>query len=130
MTAVADASVLVAALTDASAKGDWARDVVAAGVCAPHLVLVEAASALRRLERSKSVSLLEAVSAYRDLVRGQVSLLEFAPFAERIWELRSAISVYDAWYVAIAETYDLPLATLDGKLVRAAGPKCKFTTPP
>jgi predicted nucleic acid-binding protein len=50
------------------------------------------------------------------------------PFAERIWELRHAITSYDAWYVAIAEALRLPLATLDKRLARARGPKCEFLT--
>jgi predicted nucleic acid-binding protein len=31
--------------------------------------------------------------------------------------------------VALAEALQLPLATLDSKLSRAAGPKCAFITP-
>ncbi len=34
----------------------------------------------------------------------------FGPCAERIWELRNTITAYDAWYVAVAELLDAPLA--------------------
>ena len=51
-------------------------------------------------------------------------------FAERVWELRANLSSYDAWYVAIAELADMPLATLDQKLTRAPGPGCEFLLPP
>lgn len=37
---------------------------------------------------------------------------------------------YDAWYVALAEMFACPLATLDGRLSRATGPQCQFATPP
>ena len=31
-----------------------------------------------------------------------MALLPFAPFEERIWELRHNLTAYDAWYVAVA----------------------------
>jgi predicted nucleic acid-binding protein len=40
------------------------------------------------------------------------------------------VTAYDAWYVAIAEALELPLATLDRRLVAANGPRCEFATPP
>jgi hypothetical protein len=43
VSAVVDASLLVAATSDAGAEGQWAEDVVrAGGLVAPHLALVEA----------------------------------------------------------------------------------------
>jgi len=39
------------------------------------------------------------------------------------------VTAYDAWYVALAEAYDAPLATLDTRLVDAPGPACAFDTP-
>ena len=130
MSIVADASVLVAATTDSGLEGVWAEEVLLqGGTVAPHLVLVEATNILRRLERSKELSPMEANAAQRDLVRLAIDLLPFEPFADRVWELRPNVTSYDAWYVAIAEAFDLPLATLDGRLTRAAGPRCRFLTP-
>ena len=124
---VVDASVLVAATTDAGPVGTWAEDILAEGeIVAPHLVLVEATNVLRRLERSKQLPLLEASAAQRDLVSIDMLLVSFEPFAERVWELRRNISSYDAWYVAVAEAFNLPLATLDRRLSRASGPACRF----
>ena len=85
----------------------------------PELVLVETGNILRRLERAGEISRLEATTAYRDLLRLDLTLFPFAPFAERIWELRSNLTGYDAWYVAVAEVLDCPLITLDLKLGRA-----------
>ncbi len=130
MMVVVDASVLVAATCDSGPEGDWAealleiRDLVA-----PHFVLVEAANVLRRLEQSKHLTHLEAAAAHEDLLRLDIELLPYEPFADRVWELRANITAYDAWYVAIAETAGLPLATLDHRLARAAGPTCHFLTP-
>ncbi len=130
MTVVIDASALVAALVDSGSEGDWAEEVTASGpLLAPELILVETANTLRRLESSGAISRLEANSAFRDLMRLELDLLPFVPFAERVWELRQNLTSYDAWYVAVAEAFECPLATLDRRLTRAAGPTCEFTMP-
>ena len=128
---VLDASVLVAATSDSGAEGAWAEEMIGAGgLVAPHLVLVEATNILRRLERAGKLGHLEAAAAAGDLLLIDVELMPFAPFAERVWELRSNVTSYDAWYVAVAEAFDLPLATLDRSLAAAPGPRCRFELPP
>jgi predicted nucleic acid-binding protein len=130
MSVVVDASLLVAATTDSGPEGAWAEEILLQGeIIAPHLVLVEATNILRRLEGSMEVSALEAAVAQRDLIRLPIELLPFEPFAARVWELRRNVTSYDAWYVAIAEAFALPLATLDLRLARAPGPSCRFLTP-
>ena len=131
MTAVVDASVLVAALVDSDRTGVWAESVVATNYLAgPELVMVEAGNVLRRLERAGEISRLEATTAYRDLLGLDLTLYPYSPFAERIWELRCNLTGYDAWYVALAEALDCPLVTLDLKLARAEGPGCHVVVPP
>jgi predicted nucleic acid-binding protein len=128
VSAVVDASLLVAATSDAGAEGRWAEDVVrAGGLVAPHLALVEATNILRRFELDGR---MEAGAAARDLLLFDLELVPFMPFAERVWELRANVTSYDAWYVAVAEQCDLPLATLDRRLARATGPRCPFLLPP
>ena len=130
MSTVVDASVLVSATTDMGAEGTWAERLLAAeGLVAPHLVLVEATNILRRLEISSELSRLEATAAHRDLLALDILLVPFEPFGERVWELRPNVTSYDAWYVAVAEAFDLPLATLDRRLSRASGPACRFLLP-
>ena len=130
MSAVVDASLVVAAIVDSGNEGVWAERVLEeGGIVAPHLLLVEATNVLRRLERSRELTRLEANAAHRDLLRLDVELLPFEPFAERVWALRGGVTSYDAWYVAIAETLGLPFATLDRRLARATGPSCRFVTP-
>ena len=131
MSAVVDASLLVAATSDAGAEGQWAEGVVrAGGLVAPHLALVEATNILRRFELEGRLSHKEAGAAARDLLLFDLELVPFAPFAERVWKLRANVTSYDAWYVAVAEGCDLPLATLDRRLARASGPRCRFLLPP
>ena len=105
--------------------------VIAEGsLIAPELVLVEASNVLRRLERSDQISTAEANLAHKALLRLEIELFPFAPFADRVWELRGSLTCYDAWYVAMAESFDCPLATLDRKLSRASGPTCEIITAP
>jgi predicted nucleic acid-binding protein len=58
-----------------------------------------------------------------------LELFSFDPFADRVWELRHTITTHDAWYVAVAEALELPLATLDERLSKAKGGACDFLTP-
>ena len=127
MTVVVDASVLVAALVDSGPTGRWAEAVVSENaLAAPELVMVEATNILRRLERRGEISRIEANGAMRDLLRRDIELMSFGPFADHVWELRHEMGGHDAWYVAVAETFGLRLATLDRRLRRAAGARCRF----
>lgn len=130
MSVVVDASFLVAATSDEGDDGRWAEKVIAEHVLlAPHLAMVEATNILRRLELAKQLSPIEAELAQLDLMRLDVRLFPFAPFSERVWELRDNLTSYDAWYVALAESLALPFATLDRRLARASGPSCVFLVP-
>ena len=131
MSVVVDASLLVAATTDGGPEGSWAEQVLAEGdLISPHLVLVEATNILRRLEQARQLTLLEATAAHKDLLALDLLLVPFEPFAARVWALRRNVSSYDAWYVAVAEVFAAPLATLDRRLSRATGPSCRFRVPP
>ena len=131
MTVVVDASVLTAALVDSGPERAWAESAVAEGSLAgPELVLAETSNILRRLEQSGRISPLEAASSHGDMLRLELELFPFGPFAERVWELRGNLTSYDAWYVALAEALACPLVTLDRRLSRSSGPMCDFITPP
>ena len=96
---------------------------------APELARVEATNILRRLEAAKKITPAEANAAFDELMQLNMALVSFDPFSDRIWELRRAVTSYDAWYVAVAEALDLPLATLDKRLSSAKGPGCDFLLP-
>lgn len=131
MTLVVDASTVVAALVDGGPGGTWAESVlVSEPLAAPHLMPVEATNILRRAVLARQLSDDVASLARTDLIQLRVELFGFEPFADRVWELRSSVTAYDAWYVALAESLDAPLATLDARLARASGPRCRFEVPP
>ena len=127
MTLVVDATVVVAALIDNGDDGRWAESLLTSqDLAAPQLVQVEVANVLRRAAAAGEVSSDAATLAHADLLDLPIQLFPYEPFAARVWELRDNVTAYDGWYVAIAESIDAPLATLDHRLVRAAGPRCEF----
>ncbi|MGF1617184.1 MAG: type II toxin-antitoxin system VapC family toxin [Acidimicrobiia bacterium] len=130
MTRVVDASLIVAAVVDAGPEGRWAEKLLASsGLAAPHLIHAECANAYRRAERSGDLSADLSRQALQDTLSTRIALYAFEPFAERIWGLRETVTLYDAWYVALAEFLDAPLATLDRSLANAPGPACRFEIP-
>ena len=131
MTLVVDASLVVAGLVDNGPVGTWAADRLESDdLAAPHLMPGEVANMLRRASLAGEISAESASLAHADLVSLQVSYYPYEPFAERVWDLRQNITSYDAWYVAVAESLDTWVATIDLRLRNAPGPRCKFVTPP
>jgi predicted nucleic acid-binding protein len=129
VTLAIDASFVVAALVDSGAEGSWADELLGSdNLIAPHLLLVEVDNVLRRAAIAGDISADSASLAHADLLALRIDLFAYEPFAERVWELRETISAYDAWYVALAESVDAPLATLDRRLARSHSPRCRFIT--
>ncbi len=63
--------------------------------------------------------------ALSDLAALPVRRISHRPLVERCWELRHAVTVYDAAYVALAEALEIPLLTADARLSRAPGLRCR-----
>lgn len=131
MTLVVDAGLVVAALVDGGPDGTWADQLLATdNLAAPHLMPVEVANVLRRAAMSGEISVDTAALAHADLLSLRVELFSYEPFATRVWELRENLTAYDGWCVALAESLGAQLATLDLRLSRSSGPRCRFATPP
>ncbi len=130
MSLVVDSSVIVAALIDTGPDGAWAEAVIDDQVLyAPEIVRVEVTNVLRRLELAQQITTAEANGAVEDLSQLEIEHFPIEPFSGRIWELRHAVTSYDAWYVAVAEELRYPLATLDRLLAKSDGPRCRFLSP-
>ncbi len=99
-------------------------------MAAPQIVLAEASNVLRRMELAERLPSFEANLAQRHLLRLRIDLFPFDSLAERTWQLRHNLTIYDGWYVALAEAFSCPLITLDRRLARAPGPTCEIITPP
>lgn len=127
---VVDASVVVASLVESGSAAVWADSILTSGTLfAPHFMPVEAMNALRRGVLKGRLSENEAEGAVSNLLDLPVELFSFGPLAGRAWQLRSTLTAYDAWYVALAEALGVPFATVDLRLAQAPGPRCEFRTP-
>jgi predicted nucleic acid-binding protein len=129
VTVVLDASVAVAALIDTGRDGRWAESLLVDELAGPPLLFVETANVLRRAVAAKQITDDVASLAHADLVGLRLQLVPYDLVADRVWQLRGSLTSYDAWYVAVAELLDSPLATLDRRLAMAPGPRCTFLTP-
>ncbi len=123
---VIDASAVVALLTDSGARGAWVREHVgSAQLVAPDLLGYEVGNTLRRHEMSGELSRRDATDAYVDYMRIPVELYPHRLVADRAWEFRANLTIYDATYVALAELLEAPLVTLDARIGRAPGLRCE-----
>ncbi len=122
---VADASAAVAALLNAgSARHALAENPIAA----PHLVDVEVISALRRIVLAHTLSNTTVQTALHTWRQMEIERHPIYPLTEKIWALRNTFSAYDATYVALAATLELPLLTADKRLAKSGRRHCEIIT--
>ena len=117
-----------AVVVDASAIVDFLLDVRTVvrrlgqhELHAPVTVDAEMLHGLRRKWLNDAVSDEEAEVAlllFRQIV---IHRHPVEPFVMRMWSLRQNVTAYDAGYVALAESLDLPLITRDARLSRSSG---------
>lgn len=123
---VLDASALVLALGGKSSSAAALRTRLA-GVRrhAPHLIDAEVGNVLRRHEREGRLSTDEAAHG----LRAAAVLIDhryphIGPLGRLAWHWRHNLSFYDALYVALAISLDLPLITADVRLSGAPDLPC------
>ncbi len=128
---VLDASVVIDAMAVAGTVGDRARRLVAeeSWLHLPSVAGAEITSALRGMVRRGVLGAGDARVAAVHASRLRARRYPFEPFLPRVWDLRENVTVYDAWYVALAEALDAPLVTADERLRRADGPRCEVLSP-
>ena len=121
---VIDASAAVMGLlNDGEARAMLARESI---VC-PHLADSEVVHALRSQVLRGAIDDRVARAAIDVWARLGLRRLGVAGLLDRIWDLRTNLSGYDASYVAVAEAIEAPLVTADARLARAPGPRCSIT---
>jgi predicted nucleic acid-binding protein len=128
VTAV-DASVVVDALVVVGQLEEVARSELRDRTVleVPAVFGAEVGAAFRSMVLRGELSLIRAATAQVRTLR--TIQYQFEPFAERIWELRDNLTVYDGWYVALAEWLGTDLVTADAALAKSAGPRCPVRRP-
>lgn len=118
VTAVCDASALVALVLDAGPEGRWVTETLSGrALAAPSLVAFESSNSIRRHELAGLVSSDQAAQAHADLLDLRVEHWPYQFLASRIWELRRNLTCYDASYIAVAELIGAPVVTSTGASV-------------
>ncbi|HEV7861277.1 MAG TPA: type II toxin-antitoxin system VapC family toxin [Acidimicrobiia bacterium] len=122
-----DASVFVNAAAVDGPTGEAARRAVQSlsVLEVPAVFPAEVASAVRKMVLAGVLSEARARATLTALVDVAKACHDFEPFIGRVWELRHHLTVYDAWYVALAEALDAALLTADGHLASAPGLRCE-----
>lgn len=95
----------------------------------PSIFAAEVVSALRGLVRRGVLDPIRASAAIEQVASLRSIQYPIEPFLDRVWELRDNLTVYDAWYVALAEWLGTDLVTADDRLVKATGPRCSVRRP-
>lgn len=124
---VLDASAAVSGLLNGGPARRWMANEQ---LHAPHLIDSEVASSLRRIAASGAIDAeagWRALDAWRRLAATRYAVLALL---ERVWDLRDALSSYDASYVALAEALECPLLTADARISRAPRLRCSVTVVP
>jgi predicted nucleic acid-binding protein len=123
---VLDASVILPGLlADGESRALLARE----DVHVPHLADSELLQGMRRSVRRGVVPAADAAEALARWSALGVRRHGAQALLPRIWELRDALSAYDATYVALAELLGCRLATGDRGLARAGGIRCEVVAP-
>lgn len=124
---IVDASCLYEVIT-ATPRSEAIRARLAADQdqAAPHVIDVEILSVVRRHQIAGRLDATAAAQAIDDLRDWPGERFGHRGLIRRAWELRHDVRSWDAFYVALAEALDGTLLTVDHRLARAAGPRCRI----
>lgn len=118
MSIVVDASVLIDL-----ALGDAAADAVVSTqpLHAPVTIDAEVLHALRRRWIARLIEDEDVVAVLHLFRQIPITRHPVQPLVDRMWSLRRNITAYDAGYVALAESLEMPLLTRDWRLAHSSG---------
>ena len=93
------------------------------------MIDLEVTSTLRRLTLLRVISARRARTVLGDFLELPIRRYPSTQLLERVFELRTNLTAYDAAYVALAEALDAPLVTTDDRLARSTGHTAEILTP-
>lgn len=125
---VLDASAVIEMLRGGPLADSLWQELLAADepLIVPHLLDIEAISALRRLALQARADAHQVQQFIEALAMFPAKRYEHTPLLERIWELRHNFTAYDAVYISLAETMDAVLYTCDQKLAQGHRAKVRL----
>jgi len=118
---VVDASAMVDALLGVTGALEHRLSQPGETAHAPHLLDLEVAQVLRRWVSRNLIAASRAQAALSDLADFRLTRYPHTALLARMWELRANLTMYDAAYVALAETLRAPLVTRDRRLAASPG---------
>lgn len=118
---VVDASALVEFLGATNPDRTLVRRLLTTVAAAPELIDIEVVNTVRKHARHGHMQDHVAEGVVADLQQFPLARSPHRALIARVWQLRHAVTSYDAAYVALAERLDVPLVTCDAKLARANG---------
>jgi predicted nucleic acid-binding protein len=122
VTIVVDASILIRLLTNDPADHSLRQKFSPLrAVHAPSLLDAEVASSVRGLLLGRKIDPPRATAMLSDFMALRITRHTMQPYLFRVIELRNNFTAYGAFYVALAETLQIPLLTQDMKFDKAAG---------
>ncbi|NJP47095.1 type II toxin-antitoxin system VapC family toxin [Actinacidiphila epipremni] len=132
---VIDCSSLVHFLLDHGKTGSAVRERVgrAGTLTAPSLLDYEITSAVFGLARGRrggkpKITEKEAAKAIIDYQALNLDLHPTLVLWQRVRDLSNNLSAYDAHYVALAESFGVPLITSDARIERSGATRCTIET--
>lgn len=123
---VVDASALVEFLGATNPDKALVRRLLTAVAAAPELIDIEILNTVRKHARHGRIQQSAADGVVADLLQYPLARSPHRALVARIWQLRHAITCYDAAYVALAEALDVPLVTCDAKLAGSNGHRAEI----
>lgn len=124
---VVDASCLFEVVADTSRASQIAARLAAdIDQAAPHVIDAEVFGVIRAQHLRGQLDATAAAQAVADLKDWPGERFGHRRLLERAWQLRDSVRGWDALYVALAESFDATLLTLDARLARAHGPTCRI----
>jgi predicted nucleic acid-binding protein len=118
--AVLDTSAAIAGLVTGENQALLESIAVHHEFQSPYLIEVEYLHVLRRLAHRGDITPDTACRAIEEFIELPIIMYAQTPLFERMWQHRNQVSAYDAAYLALAESLEVPLITCDLRLARAS----------